>query len=242
MPIFTSRNQNRSGFRDDFSYEELHERSGHQHQHQHPVQVQSTRPVRICVSTPVARPAHISPTSATSLLGNHAILTAPIPSYETIQQGFAPVSDVAPESMLKPPSYNPRWEQLPPYPTTGRPSDGSGLNLGATPTSYWAGATTMVPIATGGGGMFFNSPFQHYQLIQQSDLEGGSQRNGNDRICGMSVGRADLVINMSLLALCILIWSAVVLSLNFTEPRNTGAGQQASGDSAYPNYGRPLMY
>jgi hypothetical protein len=90
--------------------------------------------------------------------------------------------------------------------------------------------------------MFFNSPFQHYEVIQQSDLEGGSQRNGNDRICGMSVGRADLVINMSLLALCILIWSAVVLSLNFTEPRNTVAGQQASGDSAYPDYGRPFMY
>lgn len=90
--------------------------------------------------------------------------------------------------------------------------------------------------------MFFNSPFQDYQMIQQTDVEGGSQRNGDDRICGMSVGRADLVINLSLLALCILIWSAVVLSLNFTELRNPGAGVQGSGDPAFPNSRRPFMY
>jgi hypothetical protein len=123
-----------------------------------------------------------------------------------------------------------------------RPGNGWGNSLGNTPPSYWTGATTMVPIATGGGGMFFNSPFQHYQLIQQTDVEEGRQRNRSDRFCGMSVGRADIVINLSLLALCILIWSAVVLSLNYSEPRNPGAHVQESGQLAYPNYGRPFMY
>lgn len=90
--------------------------------------------------------------------------------------------------------------------------------------------------------MFFNSPFQHYQIIQQTDVEEGRQRNRSDRICGMSIGRADIVINLSLLALCILIWSAVVLSLNYSEPRNPIAHTQESGLPAYPNYGRPFMY
>lgn len=233
--MFTARRQPGSRWRDELSFEEL--RGGGLNQP--PLHSRSTRPVPIGVSTPAE---HVSPSSVTStaaLIGDHASFVLSVPSYETIQR-FAPVSAGSPESTLKPPSYNPRWERLPAYGNeSGMPISGRRNVLGATPPSYWNGAPTMVPIAAGGGGMFFNSPFQHYRLVQQADVEEGQQRERSDRICGMSVGRADIVINLSLLALCILIWSAVVLSLNFSESRKPVQGSQGT---AYPNYGQPFKY
>lgn len=183
-----------------------------------------------------------SPTSATRLLGDHEALI-PIPSYETVQSG----SLVNGERATDPPSYDPKWERLPAYRVaTHTLGLGSHISLNATPPSYWVGLgdpRTMAPVAAGAGGMFFNSPFQHYRLVDDPDLEYGTSRASN-RICGMSVGRADLVINLSLLALCIFIWSAVVLSLNFSEPRLSGQVGAPPSTDLDPNsafYGHPFL-
>lgn len=228
MPFFTTRRGYRSGWGDDSSscehryHDCSHEQSALQHQT--PVLVQSSQPVRIARPSSVAQPSPTSPTSSTSLLGDYA--TCPIPSYETVQRGIIHVSKASPENTLQPPRYNPRWARLPGYrdATAGVPLlTGTSLqiNLGATPPNYWGGMvdSTMFPIGTGGQGMFFNSPFRHYPVHQRADLERAGERSDGDEICGMSARRADVVINLSLLALCILIWSAVILSLNFSEPR-----------------------
>ncbi|KAJ9122400.1 hypothetical protein QFC22_001823 [Naganishia vaughanmartiniae] len=193
------------------------------HQPSHPVQI----PSATCEHR---GPAQVN--SRTPLLSN-AATSPPIPSYATIEPNVF-VPDLAagpPVSATKPPSYNPRWERLPGYrDATGVPARGSSgdlpVNLRATPPAYWAtyGAHGgIVPFATGSGAMFFNSPFQHYRMLEEPDVE-RSEARGRDRICGMRANRADVVINLSLLTICVLIWTAVVFSLSLAEPRQGGKG------------------
>lgn len=211
MPIFTTRHGHTSGVRDDFSYEELRERSGPRQQT--PLRSQSgALPVRIGDSNPATQATHVLPRWPTSELSDTCSPASnlPIPSHETIQRGFAPCQSWSPPlgARQNPPSYNPRWEPLPLYPTTGSPHDDSRLKLGTILTSCLARTTAMVPIAVREGAMRFNShfQFQNHQVIQQTDLEEGNCRNGFYRMCGTSVGRTDLAINLSLFALYIFIF------------------------------------
>ncbi|KAJ9100635.1 hypothetical protein QFC21_003679 [Naganishia friedmannii] len=188
-------------------------------------------PVQIPSATFGHRGPPSSANSRTSLLWESAS-SPPIPSYATIQQNVvAPDHGTgSPVSASKPPRYNPRWERLPGYrdaaglPASG--SVGSSANLGATPPVYWAtyGAHGgILPIATGSGAMFFNSPFQHYRMLEETDVERIEAR-ARDRICGMRASRADVVINLSLLTICILIWTAVGFSLSLAESRQGEGG------------------
>lgn len=189
-------------------------------------QARQSRPVQIAASSPCQSLVQF-PTSATRLLGDHAALF-PIPSYETIQRD-SPVDD---NRDAHPPTYDPKWERLPTYRAARGASQmvegRRAIDFGSTPPDYWVGLgdpRTAAPnpiVASGGGGIFFNSPFQHYSLVPDEAIEGGGTR-ANDRICGMSARRASLVINLSIFALCILVWSSVVLSLNFAEPRLSGS-------------------
>ncbi|KAJ9093582.1 hypothetical protein QFC19_008311 [Naganishia cerealis] len=226
MTFFTSRWRDRETHRHDHAASE----------HPAPIACDYRPQFRPPVSEPVqisdailrhyASPA--STNSRTSLLCD-ASANPSIPSYATIEQDV-PADSLAgtPQSATKPPSYNPRWERLPGYrDATGVPAHGNmgeSWSLRATPPSYWGYGHQggVVPIATGTGGMFFNSPFQHYPLMDESAIM-RNESGGADRFCGMRARRADLVINLSLLVLCLLIWSAVVLSLNLSEPR-PGAG------------------
>ena len=207
MPIFTTRHGHTSGVRDDFSYEELRGWSGSRQQT--PLRSQSSAlPVQICVSNPVTRAPHVLPRPSTSELGDTCSPASilPIPPFETIQRGFAPILVTTPGNTSKPLSYNPRWEPLPLYPTTGSPHNGSRLTLDTILTSYLARTTAMVLIAVRRGALRFNSHFLNHRVIQQTDLEEGNCRNGYYRMCGMSVGRTDLAINLSLFALYIFIF------------------------------------
>ncbi|KAJ9127124.1 hypothetical protein QFC24_001360 [Naganishia onofrii] len=192
---------------------------------------QMSHPVQIPSATLGHRGSPASANSRTSLLWE-ATSSPPIPSYATLQQDVVVAPDLvgagSPISATKPPSYNPRWERLPGYrDATGVPARGNAglpVNIGATPPAYWAtlGAHGgILPIATGSGAMFFNSPFQHYRLLEETDPERRVGRS-RDRICGMRASRADVVINLSLLTVCILIWTAVVFSLSLAEPRQGG--------------------
>lgn len=253
MPFFLTRGHQAYG-RDDFPSSDRsleHERaerwegppatSGRETNHHRRAasayQPRQSQPVQISPSS-ARQSSGMFPTSATRLLGDHAALI-PIPSYETVPTG----SLINGEDAAVPPTYDPKWERLPGYRAAMDGGQIGSLNIGATPSTYWVGLAdprTMAPIAAGGGGMFFNSPFQHYRLVPESDVERGSPRAAT-MICGMSVGRADLVINLSLLALCTLIWSAVVLSLSFSEPRLSG---QAAAPDLGPNstfYGHPFL-
>lgn len=207
MPIFTTRHGHTSGVRDDFSYEELHEWNGPRQQT--PLRSQSgALPVRMYVSNSVTRAPNFLPRSPTSELGDTGAPASilPIPSYETIHRGFAPVLVATPGNTSNPPSYNSRWEPLRLYPTTVSPHNGSRLTLCTIIASCLARTTAMVPTAVRKGAMRFNSHFLNHQVIQQTDLEEGNCRNGYYRMCGMSVGRTDLAINLSLFALYIFIF------------------------------------
>jgi hypothetical protein len=248
MPFFTARGQHAYG-RADYPFFDrplevqraerwegppaITQRETPQHRRAASHQPRQSQPVQIPPSS-ACQPSG----TATRLLGDHAALI-PIPSYETVQTG----SPVNGDGAASPPTYDSKWERLPGYRAATDGGQAEPFNIGPTPSTYWVGLgdpRTMAPIAAGGGGMFFNSPFQHYRLVPESDVEHGNARAATT-ICGMSVGRADLVINLSLLALCTLIWSAVVLSLSFSEPRLSGQG--APTDLA-PNstfYGHPFL-
>ena len=178
-------------------------------------QARQSRPVEIAPSSPCQSLVEF-PTSASRLLGDHAALF-PIPSYETIQRD----SPVVNNCDTHPPTYDPKWERLPTYraarAATQTVDDHRGIDLGPTPPDFWA-----LIVGSGGGGIPLYGSFPDYQLVGDEDIEEGGSR-ANDRICGMSERRASLVLNLSILALCILVWSAVVLSLNFAEPRLSGS-------------------
>lgn len=65
----------------------------------------------------------------------------------------------------------------------------------------------MIPTAIGGGGMCSNNLSRHYRLTEPADVEDGRPKEGSDRICGMTAARADVVINLSLVALCIWLFA-----------------------------------
>ncbi|GHJ87288.1 hypothetical protein NliqN6_3690 [Naganishia liquefaciens] len=200
-------------------------------------QVRQSRPLRNAPSS-VSPAFRHSPTSATRVLGDHAFLN-PIPSYKTIQSRSHANSD----GDVDPPAYDPKWDMLPTYRAARnarRESEGGRfLGIGATPPSHWMGSGApqeALPIAAATDEIFFNSPFQHYRLTPDGDMEGGSSRT-SDTICGIPRRRASLIINVSLLALCIIIWSAVVLSLDFSEPRlSEPSSAVTSSGSGYASY------